>query len=104
MEFTSSGNFFSMMQLSLSPYRTFFSITATTAAERYISPSKSKAGSVFDNQWYPIRSAQDRASSRMVVDRGPLIIFLLVIGAKNWHLQFSSKNAGVVDTLCCQPV
>jgi len=31
---------------------------------------------VFTRQWYPIRSAQMRASSRIVVARRPLIVFL----------------------------
>ena len=74
-------------------YRTFFRITATTAAVRYISPSNGKDGSVFASQSYPIRSAQIRASSRMVVDRVPLMVFLPGSGAKNGtHQVFFKKE------------
>ena len=81
------------MQSSLIAYRTFFSLTATTAAVRYISPSNDNAGSVFTSQWYPIRSAQICASSRMVVVRCPLMVFLLFICA-GIHALFFRKECG----------
>ncbi len=84
-----------MMQSSLIAYRTFFSITATTAAVRYINASNGSAGSVFVSQWYPICSAQIRASSRMVVDRDPLRVFLQIF-LKN-ALPVFKKNAVEID-------
>ena len=98
---TSSGNFFSMMTSSSTEYRTFFTLTAAITARRNMNASNGKSGSVFSSQWYPIRLAQTRASSRMVVVRGPLMVFLPGICAKIAS-RFSKKNAVEVDTLCCR--